>query len=107
MGKNLPAAQETQVQPLVRQDALEKEMAAQSSILVRKNLMDIGAWWAAVMGSQRVGHDWATNTLTYNKQLPSFSFLPWSGEMHSQARTQVTGKKFMEFGSFHLGLFIK
>ena len=23
--------------------------------------MDGGAWWAAVMGSRRVGHDWATS----------------------------------------------
>ena len=28
-----------------------------------ENLMDRGAWQAAVMGSQRVGHDSATNTL--------------------------------------------
>ena len=33
MVKNLPAMQETQVQSLVREDPLEKEMATQSSIL--------------------------------------------------------------------------
>ena len=33
MVKNLPAMQETQVQSLDREDPLEKEMAAQSSIL--------------------------------------------------------------------------
>ena len=27
-----------------------------------ENLMDGRAWGAAVMGSQRVGHDWAANT---------------------------------------------
>ena len=32
-GKNLPAIQETQVQPLGREDPLEKELAIQSSIL--------------------------------------------------------------------------
>ena len=26
--------------------------------------MDRGAWWATVHGSQRVGHDWETNTFT-------------------------------------------
>ena len=31
--KNLPAMQETQVQPLGRKDPLEKEMATHSSIL--------------------------------------------------------------------------
>ena len=28
-----------------------------------ENPMDRRAWWAAVHGLQRVGHDWATNTL--------------------------------------------
>jgi len=32
-GKELPAMQETQVQPLGREDPLEKELATQSSIL--------------------------------------------------------------------------
>ena len=27
-----------------------------------ENPMDRGAWQATVMGSQRVGHNWATNT---------------------------------------------
>ena len=34
MVKNLPAMQETYIQSLSREDALEKEMAAHSSILV-------------------------------------------------------------------------
>ena len=33
MVKNVPAVQETQVSPLVREDPLEKEMATHSSIL--------------------------------------------------------------------------
>ena len=32
--------------------------------------MDGGAWWAAVMGSRRVGHDWATS-------LSLFTFMHW------------------------------
>ena len=48
--KNLPAIQETQVRSLGREDPLEKEMAAHSRVLVWKNLMDRGAWWAAVHG---------------------------------------------------------
>ena len=57
MVKNLPIMQESQVQPLGREDPLEKEMATHSSTL---------AWkipWAEEpdrlqsMGSQRVGHD--------------------------------------------------
>ena len=28
-----------------------------------ENSMDRGAWWATVMGSERVRHNWAANTL--------------------------------------------
>ena len=53
--KNLPARQEIQVQSLIWEDPLEKDMATHSSILV---------WripWAGEpgvgLGSQTVGHD--------------------------------------------------
>ena len=48
--KNLPAVQETRVQARGWEDPLEKEMATHSSILGLENLMDRGAWWAAVHG---------------------------------------------------------
>ena len=51
MAKNLPAIQETQVQPLHWEDPLEKGMTTHSTIL---------AWripWTTVHGSQRVGHN--------------------------------------------------
>ena len=48
--KNLPAVQETWIQSLGWEDSLEKEMATHSSILGLDNLMDRGAWWAAVHG---------------------------------------------------------
>ena len=35
-----------------------------------ENPMDGGAWWAAAMGSLRVGHDWATS-------LSLFTFMLW------------------------------
>ena len=59
MVKNLPAIQEILVQSLGWEDPLEKEMATYSSIL---------AWritWTEEPGglqSQRVEHNWATNT---------------------------------------------
>ena len=63
MVENPPAVQElqeTQVQPLGWEDALEEEMATHSSIL---------AWRIPQTeepgGLQRVGHDCATNTLTF------------------------------------------
>ena len=62
MVKNLPAVRKTWVQPPSQEDHLEKKMATHSSIL---------AWripWAEEpgrlqsMGSQRIEHNWATNT---------------------------------------------
>ena len=42
--------QETQLQSLGQKGPLEKEMATHSSILVRKNPTDRGAWQATVHG---------------------------------------------------------
>ena len=42
--------QETQVRSLGQEDALEKEMAAHSSILAWDKPMDRGAWRATVRG---------------------------------------------------------
>ena len=48
--KNLPAMQETWVQSLGREDALEEGLATHSSILAWRIPMDRGAWWATVHG---------------------------------------------------------
>ena len=48
--KNLPAAQETQVQFLGQEDPLEKGMATHFSILGLENSMDRGDWWATIHG---------------------------------------------------------
>ena len=55
--------QETWVRSLGRDDPLKKEMTTHSSIL---------AWR---MGSQRVRHNWATNTFTFFHNNSMFSFL--------------------------------
>ena len=60
--KNLPTMQETWVWSLVGEDTLEKGMATHSSILawkVPRTEEPCGLWF---MGSQQVGHHWATNT---------------------------------------------
>ena len=71
--KRLSAMQETRVRSLGWKDPLEKEMAAHSSIL---------AWeipWTAEpgrllsMGSQRVGHDWATSFHSSYYTVPAVS----------------------------------
>ena len=60
--KNLPAVPETRVRSLGQEDPLEKGMATCSSILAWGIPWtdEPGGLWS--MGSQRVGHNWATNT---------------------------------------------
>ena len=55
--KRLPAMRETQVQSLVWEDPLEKEMAAHSSTLAWKISWTEEHGGLQSMGSQRVGHD--------------------------------------------------
>ena len=57
MVKRLSAMQETQVQSLGREDPLEKEMAAHSSILAWKIPWTAEPGGLLSMGSQRVGHN--------------------------------------------------
>ena len=65
MIKNLPARQETWEGSLGREDPLEKEMAAHSSILAWRIPWTEGLGGIQSMGSQRGGHDWATSTFTF------------------------------------------
>ena len=46
------------------------------SITLLAREMDRGAWWAAVHGSRRVGHDWATS-------LSLFTFMHWRRKWQS------------------------
>ena len=55
--KNLPAMQETQVQPLGWEDPLEKGMAIHSSILAWRIPWTEEPGGLESMGSQKVGHD--------------------------------------------------
>ena len=55
--KNPPAMQETWVQSLGREDPLEKEMAAHSSILAWEIQWTEEPGELQSTGSQRVGHD--------------------------------------------------
>ena len=56
MTKNLPAVQETCIQPLGQEDPLQKEMATlQYSCL--ENFMNRGAWSTVVRGIARVRHN--------------------------------------------------
>ena len=59
--KHLPAMQETRVRSLSWDDPLEKEMATHSSILAWRIPWTEEPGRLQSMGSQRVGHDWATS----------------------------------------------
>ena len=61
--KRLPAMRETQVRFLGREDPLEKEMAIHSRTLAWKIPWTEEPDRLQSMGSQRVGHDWATSLL--------------------------------------------
>ena len=64
MVKNLPEMQDTQVHSLDQEDLLEKGMATHSRILTWKIPWTEEPRGLQFMGSQRVRHDWATNTST-------------------------------------------
>ena len=62
MVKNLSAMQETHIWSLGQEDPLEKGMATHSSILAWKVPWTEEPGRLQSIGSQRVRHDWATNT---------------------------------------------
>ena len=64
MVKNLSAMQETQAQFLGQEDSLEKRVATHSSILAWRIPWTEEPGGLHPMRSQRVRHDWATNTYT-------------------------------------------
>ena len=64
MVKNLPAMWETWVESLGWDDSLEKGTATQSSILAWRILWKEEPGGLQSVGSQRVSHDWVTNTTT-------------------------------------------
>ena len=63
--KNFPAVQETKVWPLGQEDPLLKGMATHSSVLIWKIPWTEEPGTLQSLGSQRVGHDWVTNTHTH------------------------------------------
>ena len=64
MVKNLPAMQETLVRSLGWEDLLEEGMATHSSSLAWRILWTEDPGMLQAMGSQRIGHDWATKYST-------------------------------------------
>ena len=82
--KHLPAVQETWVWFLGLEDPLEKEMATYSSIPAWRIPWTEEPGGLQSMGSQRVGHNWAINTLLFRSpQSTEQSSLGWTVGSHS------------------------
>ena len=65
MVNNLSPLPEMEVQFLGWEDPLEKGTATHSSILAREIPWTEGPGWLQSVGSEWVGHSWATNTFTF------------------------------------------
>ena len=64
--KCLSAMRETWVQSLDQEDPLEEEMATHSNILAWRMPWTEEPGGYSPWGSQRVGHDWVTNTFAFH-----------------------------------------
>ena len=71
MVKHLPATRETRVRSLGEEDLLKKEMATHSSIPAWRIPGTEEPGRLQSMGSQRVGHDWATSLQYITKEMIS------------------------------------
>ena len=95
MVKHLPTMCETQVRSLGGEDPLEKKMATHSSTLAWKIPWTEEPSGPQCMGSQRVGHDWATSLHFTDSMDMSWSRIwkmvsnrePWSAVVHGAAKT--------------------
>ena len=78
--KNLPPMQESRVWFLGWEDPLEKITATYSSIRAWRIPWTEETGRLQSMGSQRVGHDWGTNTLTSHVQKSPISKYGYTGD---------------------------
>ena len=98
MVENLPAMWDTWVRSLGQEDPLEEGMATYSSILAWRIPCTEEPGGLQFMGSQRVGHDWATNahrsthTHTYISYWFCFSGEFWLTHYHTLIPPQTPGK---------------
>ena len=101
--KNLPAVLETRVWSLGKDDPLEKDVATHSCILAWEIPWTEESGGLQSMGSQRVGHDWTTNTPTHPPP-PSPTPAKFNGEVLGSAVTAF-GEGFFPFLFFSFFFF--
>ena len=113
MVKNLPAMWGNRVQSLGREDFLEKDMATHPSILAWRIPRTKEPSRLQFIGSQRVGHDWVTNTfkmiiLIVNKRFfqvfPSVC-LSWACVLTHKMCVKRLVLSFLILPSFHRAAF--
>ena len=103
-----PVMWETQVPSLGQEDPLEKGMATHSSILAWRILWTEEPGGLQSMGSQRVRHDWATNTLTslfqscYNQRAFVTPGNVWSSPPSADQWDREARGKWVGRGVFHI-----
>ena len=86
--KNLPARQETQIWSLGWEDPLEKGMVTHSSALARRIPWTEEPRMLQSIGSQRIGHNWATMVNTKIRLI--IFFAAKDGEaVHSQQKQDL------------------
>ena len=88
--KNLPAVQETQVQVLGWADPLEKEMVIHSSMLAWRIPWTEEPGGLQFIGSQRVGHDWASKRSTHTAQMKGLSQLEKGENSRNEQKSSYT-----------------
>ena len=101
MVKNLPAIQETWVWSLGQEDPLEKGMVTHFGILAWEIPWTEEAGVLQSMGSQTVGHDRATNTLTF-EVLSTLMMFRWDCIL-CKMRMFTLGSVLCTLGHGHLG----
>ena len=92
--KNPPAKQEIQIQSRGQEDPLEEEMATHSSILAWEISWTEEPGGPHSMGSQRVGHDWATETHTHTLHKISDQWAEESGDEPKEANQSMKSSCF-------------
>ena len=76
MVKNLPARQETGLDPWIGKILWRREWQP-ALVFLPGESMDREVWWAIAHGVTRVRHDWAANTHPYFDHTP-----PWVQTTH-------------------------
>ena len=100
MVNNLPAMRETWVLSLGREDPLEKGLAIHSSILAWRISWTEEPGRLQSMELQRVGHDWVTNTFTFNYVFKTHNYkckIHWKPTHQKPSNLMTNSHNYWEF----------